>query len=73
MRFLEKFLDALAFNPLVKNSKIFQEFLSIENENEFSNMKKDFTKYKAPSKLTEIKSLSGEVIYPKNNLIHRIR
>ena len=61
MRFLEKFLDALASHPLIRNSKILQEFLSIENENEFSNLKKEHAKLKPPVKLTELKSLNGEV------------
>ena len=63
MRFLEKFLDALSSNPLIKNSKVFQDFLSIENENDFTNFKKDMTKLKTPVKLNEFKSVSGEVIH----------
>jgi hypothetical protein len=62
MRFLEKFLDALSSNPLVKNSKVFQDFLSLDNENDFSNLKKDYAKLKTPVKLSELKSLNGEVI-----------
>lgn len=61
MRFLEKYLDALASNPLVKNSKVFQEFLSIEEENVFNNLKKDLNKYKPPSRLSELKSVTGQV------------
>jgi len=65
MRFLEKFLDALSSNPLIKNSKVFQDFLSIENENDFANFKKDMVKLKTPVKLNEFKSVSGEVILLK--------
>jgi hypothetical protein len=63
MRFLEKFLDALSSNLLIKNCKVFQDFLSIENENDFANFKKDFAKPKIPVKLNELKSVSGEVIH----------
>jgi hypothetical protein len=61
MRFLEKFLDALASHPVIKRSRIFQEFLSLENETNFNNYKKDLLKLKTPVKISEMKSIDGFV------------
>jgi len=61
MRFLERFLHALASNPLIKNSQVFQDFLSVQNENDFANLKKEYAKLKAPTKLSEFKTFNGEV------------
>ena len=61
MRFLERFLQALASHPLIKNSTVFQDFLSVQNENDFANLKKEYTKQKPPTKLSEFKTFNGEV------------
>lgn len=61
MRFLEKFMDALVSNPIIKNSKILYEFLTIEEETDFMNKKKEYLKVKSPTKLSEMKSLDGEI------------
>jgi hypothetical protein len=67
MRSLEKFLDALASNSLIKNSQIFLDFLSIEKESDFNSKKKGYAKLKSPSKLNEIKSIDGTVNKFVNN------
>lgn len=60
MRFLEKFLDSLASNPIIKCSQIFQDFLQIENESNFISRKKEYSKIKPPSKLSEMRTLEGQ-------------
>jgi hypothetical protein len=70
MRFLDKFMESLAANPTIKNSKVFYDFLSIENESDFNNKKKEYAKLKPPSKLSEIKTIEGEVkIMLKNTIL----
>jgi hypothetical protein len=61
MRFLEKFMESLASNPVVKNSQVFFDFLTVENESDFNNKKKEHAKVKSPAKLSEIKNTEGEV------------
>ena len=61
MRFLEKFMESLASNPVVKNSQVFFDFLTVENEYDFNNKKKEHGKVKSPAKLSEIKNTEGEV------------
>ena len=60
MRSLDKFLDALCLNPILKNSQVLQDFLQMP-ENDFNNKKKEYTKYKSPTKIHDIKTLTGEV------------
>ncbi len=59
MRFLEKFMDSLASNPIVKNTQIFMDFVSIENETQFNERKKEYGKVKTPTKLTEMRTIDG--------------
>ena len=61
MRNLEKFMEGLALNPLIKTSAVFFDFLSIEKESDFIVRKKEYSKLKGPSKLTETKSIDGTV------------
>ncbi len=61
MRFLEKFMESLSANPIIKNSQIFFDFLTTEKESDFINKKKEYTKLKSPGKLSEIKNIEGEV------------
>ena len=60
MRYLDKFLDSLACDFLIKNSQIFQDFLQLE-EKDFNNKKKEYSKIKAPAKLSEMKTIEGNV------------
>jgi len=54
-------MESLSENPVVKNSQILFDFLTLEKEADFINKKKEYMKLKAPSKLSEIKTIEGEV------------
>ena len=61
MRNLEKFLIYLAKDPLIKNSKIFYDFLTIENDADFEKAKKIYNKMKTPLELKDIKTIDGKL------------
>ena len=67
MRDLEKFLNFLLKDTLIKNSKILFDFLSIENEEDFHKMKKNYEKIKIPAEIKDINSLNGKVRINVNN------
>ncbi len=56
-------MESLAANEIIKNSQILYDFLTIEKEQDFVARKKEYQKIKAPVKLSEIKSMDGEVNY----------
>ena len=61
MRTLEKFLNNLLMNPIIKYSQIFYDFVSIENEADFNKKKKEYEKMKPPQNINENQSLAGRV------------
>ena len=61
MRNLERFLVYLAKDPLIKNSQIFFDFLTIEDDDEFEKKKKMYNKLKTPTELKDIKSIDGKM------------
>ena len=61
MRDLEKFLNYLLKDPLIKNSKILYDFLSIESEEEFNKIKPNYNKLKSPIELKDVKSVNGKI------------
>ena len=61
MRNLERFLVYLAKDPLIKNSQIFFDFLTIEDDAEFEKKKKMYNKLKTPTELKDIKSIDGKM------------
>ena len=61
MRDLEKFLNYLLKDPIIKNSNILYEFLSIENEEELSTIKVNYNKCKTPSEIKNVKSVNGKI------------
>ena len=61
MRNLEKFLNYLIKDPLIKNSQILYDFLSIEKEEDFNKKKKIYNKMKTPVELNDIKSIDGKI------------
>ena len=67
MRDLEKFLNFLLKDPLIKNSKILYDFLSIDDEEEFHKKKKIYEKIKAPIEIKDFISISGKVRINVNN------
>ena len=60
MRDLEKFLNYLLKDPLIKNSQIFYDFLSIESEEEFNNKKTLYNKLRTPTEFKDFKSINGK-------------
>ena len=61
MRNLEKFLVYLAKDPLVKNSNIFYDFLTIDKDADFEKRKKIYNKSKTPVEIKDIKSIDGKL------------
>ena len=61
MRTLEKFLNYLLMNPVIKYSQLFYDFISIENEADFNKKKKEYDKMKPPQNINENQSLVGRV------------
>ena len=59
MRYLEKFLNWLVANPVIKNSKLFYDFLSIEKEADFNKSKNTYQKMKPESNIKEFYSANG--------------
>ena len=61
MRNLEKFLNALMDDPVIKSSQIIFDFLSIEEDNKFSEKKKYYNNFKSPLYLRDYKSPTGKL------------
>ena len=59
MRTLEKFLNYLLLDPIIKNSQLFFDFLSIENEEEFTKKKKEYEKMRPPVNISDYRSVTG--------------
>ena len=60
MKNLERFLNYLIKDPLIKSSQILFDFLSIENEEEYNKKKRIYNKLKTPTEFNEIKSINGK-------------
>ena len=60
-RNLEKFLNWLALNPIIKNSKLFYDFLSIESEEELNKAKLEYQKAPKPLNLIEFYHKDGKM------------
>ncbi len=61
MRTLEKFLNYLLMNPIIKYSQVFFDFISIENENDFNKKKKEYEKMKPPQSVNDNQTLNGRI------------
>ena len=61
MRNLERFLNYLVKDPLIKTSQILFDFLSIQDEEEYNKRKKIYDKMKTPNDFKEIKSIDGKI------------
>jgi sorting nexin-7/30/sorting nexin-8 len=61
VRVLQKFMNEIAIHPLLRNSQIFCDFLSIKNENEFNTKKDAYNILTSPTKIEEIKTVTGEI------------
>ena len=60
-RTLEKFLNLLNKDPVIKSSQLFYNFLSIDELKTFYEMKKQYNHYKLPQTLKDYKSLNGQL------------
>ena len=61
IRNLEKFLNYLVKDPLIKNSNILYDFLTMENDKDFEKRKKIYNKMKTPIELKDIKTIDGKI------------
>ena len=61
MRNLERFLNYLLKDNLVKNSKIFYDFLTLEKDDKKKKQKKIYNKLKSPTEIREVKTLDGKL------------
>ena len=60
-RGLEKFMHYLSLDPIIKNSQILYDFLSIENYEEFKRQQKEYEVITPCTDVQEFKSISGEI------------
>jgi len=60
-RGLEKFMHYLSLDPIIKNSQILYDFLSIENYDEFKNQQKEYEVITPYADVQDLKSLTGEI------------
>lgn len=61
MRSLERFLNYLLKDPLIKNSNILYDFLSIEADEDLDKRKKIYNRMKTPVELKDIKTVDGRI------------
>ena len=62
MRSIEKFLNGILEHPLMKNSSVVKDFLSLSEEKEYNNKVNLYNKIKKPPSLVrEMKTLNGEI------------
>ena len=59
-RLLQKFMEGITVHPLIRNSKIFFDFISCDNEEEAEKKKKNYDKMKIPENIKEMRTLEGQ-------------
>ena len=59
--FIEKFLNGIAVHPILRNSKIFYDFLSIQDAKKFIKSKNEYDKIPSPLISRKIKNLDGQM------------
>ena len=59
IRFIEKFMEGIFINPLVKNSELLNIFLSVENKNDFKKQTKKYENMKEITSVKKMKTLDG--------------
>ena len=65
MRSLEKFLNALLTDPLLKNSSLLYQFISLEKESDFEKIKQALANLQTPPTLSKYYTRSGKIIIDK--------
>lgn len=77
MRVIEKFLQEIASHPLLKNSQIFYDFISIQSEDKFNSKKQAYNTIILPKIAEDIKTLNGEknisINKEKESFINKIK
>ena len=61
LRNLEKFLNYLIKDPLIKSSNILCDFLTLEKDKDFEKRKKIYNKMKTPIEFKDIKTIDGKI------------
>ena len=61
MRYLERFINEIAEHPLLRNSQIFYDFITMRDEKDFMRKKDEFNKIISPKNAENIKTLTGEI------------
>jgi hypothetical protein len=61
MRSIEKFIEGLLLHPLIRNSEILFDFLSIEKDSDYHKKKQKYSKLTGPTNVKEIKTLEGDI------------
>ena len=61
MRSMEKFIQGLLIHPLIRNSQVLFDFLSIEKDTDFHKKKQTYGKITGPTQIKEIKTLEGDI------------
>ena len=61
MRSLESFLNYLLQNPLIKNSSILTDFLTIANENDFNTKQTSYNSKQPPKATKDFQTISGKI------------
>ena len=68
MRSIEKFMDGILEHPLLRNSEIVKDFLSVINNKEYNKKIEKYNKIKkSPAFVRQIKTMNGEVNIGINN------
>ena len=60
-RAIERFMKGILMHPLMKNSDIFYNFISMQKEADFEKKKKEYNRLSSPVILNQVKSLTGEL------------
>ena len=61
IRNLEKFINYLLLDPIIKNSQIFYDFLCIENESEFKKKQKEYENITPSNDIQNYQSINGKI------------
>ena len=61
IRTLEKFIREIAVHPLLRNSQIFYDFITMREEKDFIRKKDDYNKINLPKNAEDIKTITGEI------------
>ncbi len=60
-RLLQKFMEGILVHPVMRNSTIFYDFISCDNEEEVEKKKKSYDKLKPPENIRDMKTVEGQI------------